>query len=188
MPDARHMLNKCQSSSPPPSCLSAPAKLIPTSCLGLSHLHASARGAPLSSPSPARVHPSFKPSSKLPSSRKASQIIPAGMIAPFQKPYTHTVSPASSGTFCVLPWSTAYLFLGTSLIYLIKIMENAPLTDSREVKSGLQSQRLTLTGLTDPEPGPWLLKMLSLKTKRSKIENLQGPLDIMLLEIHHDLF
>ena len=67
-------------------------------------------------------------------------------------------------------------------------MENALVTDSREVKSGLQSQLLTLTGLADPEPGPWLLTMLSLKMKRYKIENLQGSLDIMLLEIHHDLF
>lgn len=59
----------------------------------------------------------------------------------------HTVSPPSSGTHHALPSSIAYLLSCASLIYLIKIMESAPVTDSGEVKSGLHLQLLTLSGL-----------------------------------------
>lgn len=105
-PDTRQMLHKCQSLSPPPTCLSAPARLVPAP--------PPVSGFPISKPpilalpSPlplSEVHPSLKPSSKLPSSRKASQTVLAGILALSQKPYTGTVSPPCLAPFmgCCCP-------------------------------------------------------------------------------------
>lgn len=128
----------------PLPCPSASAKFDPhpTTCFGLSYLHTTALGAPLPL---SKVYLSSKPSSKLPSSRRISQIIPANMIAPSQKPYTSTVNPPCLAPIMHCP--RVLLFLCTCLINLIKIMKSAPVTDSREVKNGIQSQLLSLTGL-----------------------------------------
>lgn len=135
VPHTRQMLNKCQSSSLSPTCLSAPAKL-DSHCtlLWLSHLHASVLGAPLSSEVSLSILLQAK--FKLPSSRKISQIIPAEMIAPpLRNPIPVPLAPP-----CLAPIMhclRVLLFLCTSLINLIKIMASAPVTDSREVKNGL---------------------------------------------------
>ena len=100
VPDTRQMPHKCQSPSPRPTCLSAPARPVPAP--------SPVSGFPISTPpvlalpSPlplSEVHPSFKPSSKLPSSRKASQTILAGILALSQKPYTCTVGPPCLAPF-----------------------------------------------------------------------------------------
>lgn len=46
-----------------------------------------------------------------------------------RNPISVHCQPPLSGTYHTLPLSIAYLFLCTSLIYLIKIMESAPVTD-----------------------------------------------------------
>lgn len=90
VPDTRQMLNKCKFSFLSPTCPSAPAKLICTTSPTLDF----PIYMPLSWHCPLLlIHSSFKPSSKLVSSGKASQVISAGITAPSQKPYTSTVSP-----------------------------------------------------------------------------------------------
>lgn len=79
--------------------------------------------------------------------------------------------PPSSSTYHTLYESIAYLFLCTSLICLIKIMESAPDIDSREVKSTLHSQLLTLTGYVTMSRSLGFSNV-SPKTKGSEIENL----------------
>lgn len=112
VPDTRQMPLKCQSPSPRPTCLSAPARPVPAPSPVSGFPIFTPPVLALPSPLPlSEVHPSLKPSSKpplggsLPSSRKASQTILAGILALSQKPYTCTVSPPCLAPFvgCCCP-------------------------------------------------------------------------------------